>query len=85
MSSSSIANSPDQSRSLLRVRRLGLCEYEPVWHAMQDFTDRRDEDTIDELWLVQHPPVFTQGQAGKAEHVLAPGDIPVIGTRIGAR
>jgi lipoyl(octanoyl) transferase len=78
MSSSSIANSPDQSRSLLRVRRLGLCEYEPVWHAMQDFTDRRDEDTIDELWLVQHPPVFTQGQAGKAEHVLAPGDIPVI-------
>jgi lipoyl(octanoyl) transferase len=78
MSSSSIANSPDQSRSLLRVRRLGLCEYEPVWHAMQDFTDQRDEDTIDELWLVQHPPVFTQGQAGKAEHVLAPGDIPVI-------
>jgi lipoyl(octanoyl) transferase len=78
MSSSVIANSPDQSRSLLRVRRLGLCEYEPVWHAMQDFTDRRDEDTIDELWLVQHPPVFTQGQAGKAEHVLAPGDIPVI-------
>lgn len=60
------------------MRRLGLCEYEPVWHAMQDFTDRRDEDTIDELWLVQHPPVFTQGQAGKAEHVLAPGDIPVI-------
>lgn len=60
------------------MRRLGLCEYEPVWHAMQDFTDQRDEDTIDELWLVQHPPVFTQGQAGKAEHVLAPGDIPVI-------
>ena len=78
MSSSSIANSPDQSRGLLRVKRLGLCEYEPVWHAMQDFTDQRDKDTIDELWLVQHPPVFTQGQAGKAEHVLAPGDIPVI-------
>ncbi len=45
---------------------------------MQDFTDRRDESTVDELWLVQHPPVFTQGRAGKAEHVLAPGDIPVV-------
>ncbi|NNK37881.1 MAG: lipoyl(octanoyl) transferase LipB, partial [Xanthomonadales bacterium] len=45
---------------------------------MQRFTDERDDSTIDELWLVQHPPVFTQGQAGKAEHVLAPGDIPVI-------
>jgi lipoyl(octanoyl) transferase len=63
---------------VLRVRRLGLAEYEPVWHDMQDFTDRRGDQTGDELWLVQHPPVFTQGQAGKAEHVLAPGDIPVI-------
>ena len=60
------------------VRRLGLAEYEPVWRAMQAFTDDRDAATTDELWLVQHPPVFTQGQAGKAEHVLAPGDIPVI-------
>ena len=62
----------------LRVRRLGLTDYEQVWRAMQDFTDQRDENTEDELWLVQHPSVFTQGQAGKAEHVLAPGDIPVI-------
>lgn len=62
----------------LRVRRLGRREYEPVWRAMQAFTDRRDETTPDELWLVEHPPVFTQGQAGRAEHVLAPGDIPVI-------
>ena len=62
----------------LLVRQLGISSYEPVWHAMQDFTDRRDESTVDELWLVQHPPVFTQGQAGKAEHVLAPGDIPVV-------
>lgn len=62
----------------LRIRRLGLADYEPVWHAMQDFTDQRTEESDDELWLVQHPPVFTQGQAGKAEHVLAPGDIPVI-------
>ena len=62
----------------LIVRRLGLADYQPVWRAMQDFTDRRDGDTVDELWLVEHPSVFTQGQAGKAEHVLAPGDIPVI-------
>ena len=62
----------------LIVRRLGLRDYEPVWHDMQNFTDERDETTPDELWLVQHPPVFTQGQAGKAEHVLAPGNIPVI-------
>ena len=62
----------------LRVRRLGRRDYEPVWRAMQSFTDARGDDTVDELWLVEHPPVFTQGQAGKAEHVLAPGDIPVI-------
>ena len=62
----------------LFVRRLGLMEYEPVWRAMQSFTDHRDANTPDELWLVEHPPVFTQGQAGRAEHVLAPGDIPVI-------
>ena len=62
----------------LRVRRLGLAEYQPVWRAMQAFTDQRDADTVDELWVVQHPPVFTQGQAGRAEHLLAPGDIPVV-------
>mgnify|MGYP001813415489 CR=1 FL=1 len=62
----------------MQVRRLGLMDYEPVWHAMQDFTDQRNEETPDELWLVEHPPVFTQGQAGLAEHILAPGDIPVI-------
>jgi lipoyl(octanoyl) transferase len=62
----------------LHVRRLGLVDYVPVWRAMQVFTDERDETTADELWLVQHPPVFTQGQAGRAEHILAPGDIPVI-------
>jgi lipoyl(octanoyl) transferase len=69
---------PELAIRQLRVRDLGLKEYEPVWHAMQAFTDQRNEETIDELWLVQHPPVFTQGQAGKAEHVLAPGDIPVV-------
>jgi lipoyl(octanoyl) transferase len=64
--------------SVLRLRRLGLAAYEPTWHAMQAFTDRRGEATADELWLQQHPPVFTQGQVGKAEHLLAPGDIPVV-------
>jgi len=62
----------------LHIRRLGLMEYEPVWRAMQVFTDSRDENTADEIWLVEHPPVFTQGQAGRPEHVLAAGDIPVI-------
>ncbi|HET7931399.1 MAG TPA: lipoyl(octanoyl) transferase LipB [Rhodanobacteraceae bacterium] len=65
------------SRPLL-VRRLGRQPYEPVWHAMQAFTDARDADTPDELWMVEHDPVFTLGQAGRPEHVLAPGDIPVI-------
>jgi len=62
----------------LGVRRLGRADYLPVWHAMQQFTDARTEQTPDELWLVEHPSVFTQGQAGKSEHVLAPGDIPVV-------
>lgn len=62
----------------LIIRELGRQPYEPVWHAMQEFTDQRDENTADELWIVEHDPVFTQGQAGKAEHILAPGNIPVI-------
>ena len=60
------------------LRRLGLRDYLPVWQAMQDFTDRRDAATPDELWLVEHPPVFTQGMNGKPEHLLEPGDIPVV-------
>lgn len=60
------------------VRDLGHQAYEPVWRAMQGFTDARNDDTIDELWFVEHDPVFTLGQAGKDEHVLMPGDIPVI-------
>jgi lipoyl(octanoyl) transferase len=60
------------------VRDLGRQPYEPVWRAMQRFTDARDNDTADELWLVEHEPVFTLGQAGKPEHVLAAGDIPVL-------
>lgn len=60
------------------VRHLGLQPYEPVSQAMHEFTDSRDDTTPDEIWLVEHLPVFTQGQAGKAEHLLMTGDIPVI-------
>lgn len=62
----------------LIVRDLGLVEYQPTLEAMRKLTAERDADTPDEIWLLQHAPVFTQGQAGKAEHVLAAGDIPVI-------
>lgn len=62
----------------LILRELGTVDYTDTWHAMKDFTEQRNEQTPDEIWLLQHPRVFTQGQAGKAEHVLAPGDIPVI-------
>ena len=65
---------------VLGIRELGQLDYERTWLAMQRFTDERKlvPDTQDEVWLVQHPPVFTQGQAGKAEHLLLPGDIPVV-------
>ncbi|BAP78130.1 lipoate-protein ligase B [Pseudomonas sp. MT-1] len=66
------------SISLLGVRELGLVDYPVAWQAMQRFTNERQPDTVDEIWLLQHPRVFTQGQAGKAEHLLLPGDIPVI-------
>ena len=62
----------------MQVRKLGIVDYPETLQAMQDFTDQRDAATEDELWLLQHPAVFTQGQAGKAAHVLAPGDIPVV-------
>ena len=73
-----LAPSPILARAECNLRDLGRRPYEPVWHAMQGFTDARNADTRDELWLVEHDPVFTLGQAGKPEHVLAPGDIPVI-------
>jgi lipoyl(octanoyl) transferase len=62
----------------LVVRRLGLRDYMPTWQAMRRFTDARGPDTPDELWLLEHPPIFTLGQAGRVEHLIAPGDIPVI-------
>jgi lipoyl(octanoyl) transferase len=60
------------------VRGLGRVDYEPAWRAMQAFTDARDADTPDELWFLEHAPVFTQGLNGRPEHLLATGDIPVV-------
>ena len=62
----------------LIVRNLGIQDYQHVWHNMQAFTDNRTADTPDEIWLVQHPSVFTQGQAGKPEHLLQRTEIPVV-------
>jgi lipoyl(octanoyl) transferase len=62
----------------LHIKALGMVDYEPTWRAMQRFTDDRTADTLDEIWLVQHPPTYTQGQAGKPEHLLNPTDIPVV-------
>lgn len=62
----------------LIIRQLGVQDYQEIWHKMQDFTDKRDEQTADEIWLVQHPSVFTQGSAGKPEHLLNPTNIPVV-------
>ncbi len=61
------------------VRQLGRVDYAPTWRAMQAFTDLRDTDTPDELWFLEHEPVFTQGLNGKPEHLLATADIPVVG------
>jgi len=60
------------------VRDLGLVEYEPTWRAMQRFTDERGPQTPDEIWLLEHPPVFTLGMNASRDHLLAPGDIPVV-------
>jgi lipoyl(octanoyl) transferase len=60
------------------IRKLGLAEYEPTWRAMQAFNRARTPETRDEIWLLEHPPVFTLGLAGKPEHVLDPGDITVV-------
>ncbi|PIP78241.1 MAG: octanoyltransferase, partial [Gammaproteobacteria bacterium CG22_combo_CG10-13_8_21_14_all_40_8] len=63
---------------ILYQRYLGRQSYIPVWEAMKYFTDQRNAETPDEIWWVEHDPVFTQGQAGKAHHLLATGDIPVV-------
>lgn len=69
----------------LTVRWLGRQEYSVSWQAMKQFTESRDESTPDEIWMLEHFPVFTQGQNGKPEHVLNPGDIPVVQTDRGGQ
>ncbi|MEW5837967.1 MAG: lipoyl(octanoyl) transferase LipB [Pseudomonadota bacterium] len=71
-------NSSTNAAGSLTIRDLGCADYAPVLAAMREFTLSRTAATPDELWLLEHPPLFTQGLAGKAEHVLAPGDIPVV-------
>ena len=75
MTKSTLDSSPNPE---LVVRELGLVDYKTTLQAMKTFTDSRTPESPDELWLLQHPRVFTQGQAGKEEHVLAAGDIPVV-------
>ena len=67
------------------IRTLGAAPYLPLYEAMQTFTAQRTEDTPDELWLCEHPPVFTLGLAGAQHHVVAPGDIPVVATNRGGQ
>jgi lipoyl(octanoyl) transferase len=69
----------------MRIRRFGRADYVRTWHAMREFTLQRTPDTEDEIWLVEHPPVFTLGQAGRREHLLAPGPIPVIASDRGGQ
>ena len=69
----------------IRVKNLGLQPYQPVWEKMQQFTHQRDADTQSEIWIVEHPPVFTLGQAGKPEHILTQGNIPLVQTDRGGQ
>lgn len=68
-----------------RVQRLGRRDYTATWQAMRAFTEQRTADTADEIWLLEHPPVFTLGLNGKPEHLLAPGDIPLVKTDRGGQ
>lgn len=68
----------EESATRVVVRDLGVTEYADIFAAMKAFTEQRGPDTLDEIWFTQHKPVFTQGQAGKEEHLLFPGDIPVV-------
>jgi lipoyl(octanoyl) transferase len=73
-------SNPSQRREPadIELRSLGRQEFEPTWRAMQRFTEERDADTPDEIWFTEHPPVFTLGQNASHEHLLAPGNIPVV-------
>lgn len=69
----------------MQIRHLGLADYEPVWRDMQAFTDARTAETPDALWIVEHPPVYTLGLAGKPEHLLRQTDIPLVRTDRGGQ
>jgi len=69
----------------IAIKHFELCDYQQTWQKMRDFTLNRGESTPDEIWLLEHPPVFTQGLAGKPEHVLNPGNIPIIQTDRGGQ
>ena len=69
----------------VRIRHMGQVEYVSTWQAMQDFTAKRDAQTADEIWLVEHPPVYTLGQAGRPQHVLNAGQIPLVQTDRGGQ
>jgi len=71
-------NSPNSQADDIIIRQLGLRDYAVVWHEMQQFNQTRTPESRDEIWLLQHPPVFTLGLNGKREHLLDPGDIPVV-------
>lgn len=79
--------SPDisQNPTSIIVQRLGLAPYGPTWDSMRRFTEQRNDDTVDEIWLLQHHPVFTLGLTAQREHLLNPGDIPVIATDRGGQ
>lgn len=76
---------PPASAALPTIRHLGRVDYAPTAAAMQAFTEARTPDTPDEIWICEHPPTYTQGIAGRAEHLLAPGDIPVVATNRGGQ
>jgi lipoyl(octanoyl) transferase len=69
----------------VKVRHLGLVDYQATWERMQRFTQQRTAQTADELWFLEHPPVFTLGMAARREHLLAPGEIPVVSTDRGGQ
>lgn len=66
------------NKNQLTIKHLGLADYEEVWQSMKEFTQTRNENTSDEIWVVEHPPVFTLGRNGKAEHILQDSDIPIV-------
>lgn len=77
--------SPSSLVEIINIRWLGKKDYASCWQAMRDFTDNRQTDTLDEIWFLEHDPVFTQGQNGKPEHILNPGMIPIVQTDRGGQ